>query len=284
MPTKATASTLLAVMFLFSGLSAHAQTPADAFRQGEALLAKGNFEAALQSYAAAATTETGNQEYMQHYAMVRRVIDLRGRLATETDPQRWEYMARGLHAFYSSEQIYPELLKVDQEIHTRLNSAESAAMLAETQLAMGRHADVVQTLSALASAKTTAATQSLLGIALAGSGKTDGAQKIALDLRLPADAGPSTNYAAARLYAATGNSVKALGLLRTCFETTPPSQLENLKSHARICPEFALQASSAEFARVLETNSKVPESKCSGGSSCAGCPMSGKCPKSQAKQ
>jgi tetratricopeptide (TPR) repeat protein len=283
MRTKRTVIGLISATLLFTAVLARAETAVESFAKGETLLAKGQFPAALQSYAAAARADRSNQEYMQHYAMVRRIVDLRSSLDTEKNPQRWEYMAKGLRAFYASERIYSELLKLDQEIHSRLNSADSAAMFAETQLALDQNAAAAKTLS-LEPSKATEMTQTLLGIALVRSGKTDAARQIAERLSLPGDTGPSVTYAAARLHAATGDSAKAIGLLRACFEAIAPSQLEGFKSHAKQCPEFAAIASNPEFARALETKSKVPESKCSGGSSCAGCPMSGKCPKSQGKQ
>jgi hypothetical protein len=256
----------------------------ESFSKGEKALVKGDFGTALQSYTAAARADRSNQEYMQHFAMVRRIVDLRSRLDAETKLQQWEYMARALRSFYVNERIYPELLKLDQAIHAKLNSAESAAFLAETQLAMDKNAAAVQTLSVLEPSKTTAMTNVLLGISLARSGKIDKAKRIAATVSLPNDAGPSVTYAAARLHAATGDSAKAMGLLKACFEATLPSQLEGFKSHAKTCPEFAAVASTSAFAAVMETESKVPESKCSGGSSCAGCPMRGTCPKSQGKQ
>ena len=48
--------------------------------------------------------------------MMRRIVDLRGRLDVEKRQQQWEYMARALRAFYVNERIYPELLKLDQAI------------------------------------------------------------------------------------------------------------------------------------------------------------------------
>ena len=44
-----------------------------------------------------------------------------------------------------------------------------------------------------------------------------------------------------------------------------------------IANPVADMTSSAAFAQVLQTKSKVPESKCSGGSSCSTCPMRGNC-------
>jgi hypothetical protein len=284
MQTKRTAIILVTAAILAISAIAHAETAAESFANGEKLLAKGEFEAALQSYAVAARTDRNKQEYMQHYAMVRRIVDLRSRLDAEPKLQEWEYMARALRSFYVSERIYPELLKLDQAIHAKLSSAESAAFLAETQLAMNQNAAAVQALSALEPGKTTAMSQLLLGIALVRNGQADQAKQIAEKFSLPSGASPGVTYAAARLHAAVGNSARAMELLRACFEGTLPSQLDGFKFHAKTCPEFAAVVSTPEFAGVMKTESKVPESKCSGGSSCAGCPMRGNCPKSQGKQ
>jgi hypothetical protein len=284
MQTKRTAIGLVTAAILAISAIAHAETAAESFAKGEKSLVKGEFGTALQSYATAARADRNNQEYMQHYAIVRRIVDLRSRLEAETKLQQWENMARALRAFYVNERIYPELLKLDQAIHAKLNSAESAAFLAETQLAMDHNSAAVQTLSALEPSKTTAMAQLLLGIALVRSGQADQAKQIAEKFSLPNDAGPSVTYTAARLHAATGDSAKSMELLKACFEGTLPSQLDGFKSHAKTCPEFATVASTPEFAGIMKIESKVPESKCSGGSSCAGCPMRGKCPKSQGKQ
>lgn len=278
----AMAVSLVTLAFLVASALVRAETAEGSFAKAEKLLAKGELSAALASYAVAARADRNNVEYMQHYAMVRRAVDLRNRLDSEKDPERWEYMAKGLRAFYASELVYPELVKLDEAIHARLGSADSAAMLGETQFSLDRNAAAVKTLS-LSPDKATAKTQALLGIALARDGKAEAAKQIAGKLSLPDNPGPTTAYAAARLHAATGDRAKAVGLLTSCFESVAPSQLEGFRSHARQCPEFAAMASDPGFQRALETQSKVPESKCSGGSSCAGCPMSGKCATSQGK-
>jgi ferredoxin len=71
--------------------------------------------------------------------------------------------------------------------------------------------------------------------------------------------------------------------LTSCFAAVPPSRLDELKNHARKCSEFAGVASSPAFAQALQTQSKVAESKCSGGSSCSTCPMRGNCEHGQGK-
>lgn len=260
-------------------VSVRGEAPAEVFARGKELLAKGDFQGALTAYAAAARADQGNRDYLRQYMLVRQVIEIRNRLEMEKDPRRWEYLARALHSYYVSQGLYDETVALDRRIHARLQSASSAVMLAETQLAMNQNAEAAETLSALESGKATPSTRALLGIALARDGKLGAARRIADTIALPQKAGPGMTYRVARLQAATGNSATALDLLARCFESVAPSRLDDFKLHSKKCPEFADLAASSDFARVLQTKSKVPESKCSGGSRCAGCPMRGKCGK-----
>jgi hypothetical protein len=104
---------------------------------------------------------------------------------------------------------------------------------------------------------------------------------VASAIQLPKETHPGLVYFVARLAALTGDSTRALSLLKNAFESVPPSRLESFKADAKECPDFAALAAGSEFSRVLETRSLVQESGCSGGSNCANCPMRGKCPKSQ---
>lgn len=268
---------------LTSAAITRAATPSQAFAQGSALLAGGDFRGALQAYSVAVRADRTNQEYVQQFMLVRRVIALRESLGREKDLQRWQQTARALRSFYVSQRIYSEALRMDEQIHVRLHTGVSAAQLADTQLAMNRDAEAVQVLAALDPQQATPATQALLAVALARQDRTDEAHKTAQRIVLPDRAGPGTLYSLARMHAVLGNQDEALGLLARCFQAVTPSRLDDFKAHATRSPEFADLASTDGFARVLKTKSKVAESKCSGGSSCAGCPMRGKCPKSQGK-
>ncbi len=256
---------------------ARAETAPEAFARGRALLAEADFDGALQSFARAARADRNNREYLDHFAMVRRVVALRQNLDTERDPGRWEYIARGLHAFYVGQKLHGEALSLDREIHARLGTAASAKMLAETQLSLDLNTAAAATLVALGEAKHTPATRALYGLALVRLGRMDEAREIAAKIDLGDDAGPGTIYSVARLHAALGDADKALALLASCFESVAPSRLDGFKTHARLAPEFAALAATPRFAEVMAVESKVAESKCSGGSRCAGCPMRGKC-------
>jgi hypothetical protein len=276
----AAALAAVASVLLAAG-SMRAATADQAFANGETLLAKADFQGAMQAFAAAARADRANQEYLQHYAMVQQVIAMRSSLAAEKSPERWEYTARGLHSFYISQGLYQEALALDEQMHARLNTTISATLLAETQLAMNLNAEAATTLSGLEPSKQTAATRALAGLALARQGKLADARQVAGGLQLASEASPGELYSTARLHAAVGNQQEALQLLTRCFESLTPSSLDALKDHARQTPDFASLASTEAFTRVLKTESKVPESKCSGGSGCAGCPMRGSCPSSQ---
>ncbi len=257
------------------------ETAEQAFAQGETALAKADFAAALASFAAAARANLDNRDYLQHYMMVRRVLDLRSRLESAETPRQQQQIALALRAFYLGEKLYAEALALDKKMHERLNTAATATMLADTQLAMNLNADAVTLLSSIGADKSTSATRALLGIALARTGKTAEAKQVAGDVTLPKEGDPGLYYLAARLHALTGDSAKALDLLKRGFEDTPPSQLDAFKAHAKANSDLASLASAPGFAAALAVQSKIAESKCSGGSNCANCPMKGKCPSSQ---
>ena len=259
-----------------SGVEA-ADKGADLFRAGETRLASGDLQGALQQFGLAVRADQSNQQYVQQYAMLRQVLMLRDSLPKEKDLAQWEYKARALHSFYLSKRLYADAVKIDQQLHAKVNTGATALLLAETQLAMNQPAEAARVLADLAPEKHTVATQSLHGLALARQGNAEEAKKVAQSIQLTSNDGPGAVYAAARLHAATGDSDQACQLLVRCFEAASPSSLAGFKQHAQASPEFAGLRADAKFTAALQTASKVPESACSGGSSCATCPMRGKC-------
>jgi len=254
-----------------------AEKAEDVFRAGEARLASGDLQGALQQFAKAVRADQTNQDYRQHYAMVRQVLMMRDSLPKEKDAAQWEYMARALHTFYIGNGLYADALAIDQQMHAKLNPASSALLLAETQLAMNKPAEAAAVLGGLPAERHDSTTRAIHGLALARQGKMAEAKRVAQSVQLASDAGPGAIYAVARCNAAVGNLDPACRMRVRCFESSPPSRLEGFKQHAKTSPEFAALTSHAGFAAALQTGSKVAESQCSGGSSCATCPMRGKC-------
>lgn len=257
-----------------------ARRAADAFAEGGALLAKGDFDTALKAYATAAKADSANQAYRQQYSLVRRVIKMRKRIEKEKNPEKWASTAEALRAFYYEHGVYTEALRLDRQSHARMSTSESATLLAQTQLELGMDDEAARLLNSLDKDKITPRGQVLLGIALARQGRLDEARGIAKDFAVSKDAKPAVLWDLARLRALIGDSSDALGLLTRCFESTPPSRLDAAKTGAKESKDFGTLLASADFAKALETKSKVKESGCSGGASCGKCPSRASCGKS----
>ncbi len=269
---------ILALGLLAASVSpAYGRTAGEAYADGEARLAEADFRGALQSYAAAARADRSNRLYLQQYLMVRQVVALRERLDGETDTARWQRLAEPLHAFYTRQKLDGEALALAESMHARLDTATSAALLAETQLAADLNQPAAKVLGALDEKKQTPRTQVLAAIAQGRLGKSDEARALLGKIELSEKSGPGMLYAVSRARAVCGDQPQATEMLVRAFEGIAPSKLAGVKAHAQQCSDFAALASTPAFTAAMETKSKVSESSCSGGSSCSSCPMSGKC-------
>jgi tetratricopeptide (TPR) repeat protein len=257
--------------------SAVAQQAEQAYAAGNEQLAQGDLRAALQSYARAVQADRSNQQYAQQFLLVRQVLLLHQAMETETDTQRWKQSAQALRTFYASRGMHKQALSVDEAVFARDKSANAAIQLAETRLALNDPSAAAEALSGLAPELVTPGARALLAIALARQGKQDEARQVAGQVTVSDDAGPGTLYLVARMHGAMGDDKASIPSLQRCFEAVPPSRLDDLKLHARTCPDFASLAATPAFAAALQTASKVAESACSGGSSCGSCPMRSQC-------
>jgi hypothetical protein len=253
-----------------------AEEAAKAFAKGRTMLAGADFDGALEAFKIAATTDKANQEYRQQFAMLRRVMQMRSRIEGEQNPEHWESMARALRNYYHEHAIFSEALPLDTKRQSERPCTDSAVMLAETQLALGMDAEVIETLGSLGKAEATPQAKVLMGIAYAHRGYPGDAKHAAGHLGLPADAAPDVCFQFARLHALIGDNGQALAALRQSFERTPPSRLDDARADAESCADFASLAGSPEFAEALATPSTIQESGCSGGAGCGSCPKRAK--------
>lgn len=269
---------LTAIMLAPFALSAAASaaTPEEAFERGKTCLSEGDLRGALKEYADAARAAPDNDSYLREFMLVRNAVLLKHNLAKTEDQKQWLQMAKGLRAFYAGNGLLQQALDLDKQIHAKTNTSFTAMQLAETQLALDLNADAEKVLSALTD-KSTTASRALLAIALVRQGKSAEARTIAEATAASDKAGPITLYDLARMQAALGNADESITLLTDSFEATLPSRLDLFKRHAAKCPEFTSIVKSPSFKKALATESKVTESECSSGSSCASCPMRGGC-------
>lgn len=246
------------------------------FAQGQTLLRAHDYKGALAAFAAAEKADRANETYRQEHALLRRVVPLRERLAKQHNAEKWSAMAAGLRSYYADHELLDEVLALDEEAHRRFGTTETLTRLANTQIRLGQDAAAVTTLGALPENERTASTEAQLGLALAHLQRTDEARTIAGGIA-DAEAGPGLLFDLACLNALVGENAKALALLTRCFESTQPSRLEAFKSYARGDKDLAALTALPEFSQVMATASKIKESDCSGGTSCAKCPSRDKC-------
>jgi tetratricopeptide (TPR) repeat protein len=242
--------------------------------EGQELIAKGDLKGALKAYKAAARAAPENPAYRQEFAMVRRAAAMSDLLDREKDDAEWALTAKAMRSFYRERGASSQVLALDRRAHERLNTAETTAALAES-LAL---------LEGLPEPGRSVGTNALLAIALAHEGRMDEARAIATRCEPPDDADAELLYDLARMHALIGDRPTALRLLTGHFESTPPSRLEARTALARASTDFASLAGSEDFAKVLQTPSKIKESSCSGGTSCGNCPSRSSCKSKEAAE
>lgn len=265
--------------------SLHAATPSafaateaeEAFAAGQSALAQADFAAADASLTRAARLAPDNQDYRQEALLLRRVLAVRERLDRLEGTPQWGAAAESLCAYYVDHQAYEEALKLGRQLHTERNTAASAAALAQTLLLMNRNDDAADVLADWTGDRGTVQTRALRGIALAREKRTDAARALAEQVSLDADTPPAAAFDVARLCALLGNEPGATAALTHCLQRTPPSQLDKVRASAKTATDFGTLRQSESFVAVLQTESQVKESACSGGSSCAGCPSRATC-------
>lgn len=264
-------ATAVSAVALVCGMAAWAQddSAATEFARGKTLLADGKFDEALAAFKAAAKANPDQGEYFQEFSMLQRVLNIREQLAKEESPETWEQMARALYGYYNSRKVYGEALTLAEAIHRRLNTGDSAALLASAQLRLNKNEAAAALLGGLPEAQRSATTDVLHGLALARLGKVDEAKACAEKLELPKDCGPDVCLNAARLYARVGRTEQGLAALRCAFECTPANQLPACREEAKGCPDLAPLRTDATFVQVLATESKVK--------GCGGCSSSKSC-------
>jgi hypothetical protein len=249
--------------------------------EGGRRLAAADFDGALKAYGDAAAADRANADYQQQFAILRQVIQLRGAVASEQSPKKWETMARALRSYYYDHRLYAESLPLDQQRYGRASTPENGALLAETLLELGRNADAETALASDHGSEAPPAARLLYGIALARQGRIEPARAVANAVTLAEGTAADPLFHAARLQALLGQPDASAALLTRAMQATPPAALAAARERARACADFGPVASTPAFTAALETGSSMTQSKCSMGPSCGGCPMAKGCAKTK---
>lgn len=283
MTTRTFSAAIVVALLLTLALPAalRAEEPASSaahyFDHGMDHLRKGQFEAALAAFTQASEAAPGDARYSQQAMVVKRVLGIRKYVAEKPVSAKWERMVVALHAFYLRHQSHVAALALAQRGHGLLKNASSEARLAEALLASGRDQETANLLSTKATWQRDLRHGTYYGVALARLGRANAARKLAAGLTPAKDATPTVLRDRARLDALLGDSPAALRRLQRAFAATPDSGLLAMKDSVLQCPDFASLFSTPEFQKVMQTQSGVKTTSCSGGSDCGSCPNRGGC-------
>ena len=272
-----TVSMVLALVSAAPSAEDSAERAGQLYAEGQALLAKADFEGALRCYQAAAKMDPEELNHDIRAAILRRVIAMRARLGELEGGAKWLPTARALHTYYVDNRVYSEAIALARAMHAKDASADSALCLARTHLALDENAEAEAVLRAASPGERSPQVHALLGIAIARQDRPADARAVWSDLKAPDQPDPQLSFDMARLCALLGDTDGAAGALAACFENTPPSRLAAAKSAAREHIDLAALRAHPQFAAALDTESKVTESKCSSGTSCDKCPSRAAC-------
>lgn len=260
-------------------LPAWAETSVEFYSHGQKLLREGKIVAAASEFDKAASDEPKNEEYAAKAKQLKKVLALQEVLAKEKEDGPWTRVARALHAFYRSEKLNDEALKLDRQIHARLNSALSAGILADTLLALGKNNEAAELIEKLPENQHSLDTDSVRAIALARAGKQKEAIAATDAIKLPEEVCAGKSYLLARVNGAVGRNEEAAKYLKKSFESTPSNKLANFQNAAKSNPDFAKLLADDQYASLWNTTSKPSEQehenkhpKNDGRSHCLGCP------------
>jgi hypothetical protein len=255
-------------------LASDKENAAQAFAAGKTALKAADFTKALEQFKTATRGDPDNQQYFNAYTLLRRVIKMREQVTKEMEADAWQQSARQLYAYYHENGISTELVSLASTMHQRAGTVDNAVLLGDAYLDADKPADAVAVFAKVPAEKVTPQINVLHGLALARSGKPDDAKALAAKIELPKDCDAELCYNAARLFALSGLGEKGLTALKCAFEMTPAPDLPVAKTAAKEAKELANLATLPDYAKVMETASKVAAGAC--GKSCAGCPSAGK--------
>jgi hypothetical protein len=211
--------------------------------------------------------------------ILRQVIAMQMQLDRQPHAANWNATAQRVRTYYEQKGINSLLLDLDRNIYTRSSSIDNAVRLGESLLANDKIDEAVNLLSTLPT--NSLLVQAVLGLALLKYGNEDSARQLAGILSGERGTPMMTHpirLRLARLEAGLGEKERAIATLTTLFAQLPPSHQIVVRKFCKKAPEFAELQSDVAFIAALQTVSRVPESACSGGSSCGTCPVRAQCP------
>lgn len=244
-------------------------------QQAKALLQQGKLQEALTAYQDLSKAYPDNKAFAKEAQVLAKVIELREFVKTEDAGPGWDRVVTALHGWYHQQGLEEMALEHDMAAHAKADSADTAALVAQSLLELGRNEQAATFVTALREGQKNEQLQVMNGIAHARLGKMD-AVKAQLELYpLPEKGDAGMMFDVARLQTLMGENEKAMATLTRAFENCPPRATETLQTMAKESPDLASLRRMDGFAKVLETTPKASDCGSCGGCDEGGCPSAG---------
>lgn len=252
------------------------------------IIEKGDYDSALKLYANAARKYTSEPYYKEQYSILRRVIKMKkamnseGAELTELQKKKWTSYYLAVRGYYFAQGYYSESLPLDKKAcevlnidQSKINYLETLVILDKKELAQKFCSEITGPLNE----KNTFKTLSLLAMSINGNAPDAIQELIKIDVDPKDD--PRSMVFSACIYQINNDHAKACKSITEALENTAPTVIpatrkliENMKPLQEYLESKKLQA-------ALNTESKVYQSGCTGGSSCNSCSLKDSCPSNQ---
>ncbi len=256
-------------------------------RQALELVEKDDFDSALKLFAGYARSNTENSYYKDQYSILRRVIKMKKLIDSalaaadhngQTQEKLKEY-AQAIRAYYYEKGYYTQAVKLDNQILELNYSAQSVANYLESLVIINDNVLADQLSAANIGSEETGVDFKIMQALLdARNGYSDKAVATIDSMKFSAELYPRCLVYCAAIYKIAGQDNNACSSIVKALENTAPTQMSTTRILIEKLSDLDSIRTTEQYVSALQTESKVYQSGCTGGSSCNSCSLKGSCP------
>jgi tetratricopeptide (TPR) repeat protein len=255
-----------------------------------AILEQGDYNKALKLFATAAREQTDQPYYKEQYAILRRVIKMKRAMQaeqmqkelSEAELKKWNSYYSAVRAYYYDQGLYSESIELDKTASEKLGTDQSIINYLETLAVLDKVQQAEQFISTSSeSVKDKTEFVILESLFKQRAGNAVNIQELDIKASKAAKDAPRAFVYLACIYQLQDNQNKALQSIVKALENTPPTQITMTRKLITNMKEFNEILKTDKYQRAMETESKIYQSGCTGGSSCNSCSLRETCPSKQ---
>lgn len=257
------------------------------------IIEDGDKEAALAIYARYARDNKDNSYYKDQYSILRRVIKMENVLESSLaspdhnglSADKMNSYLLAVRSYYYDKGYYSRAVDLDRQALQLEESVQNITNCLESLLLVNDMAGASEVMEKMSAAglqsENVNPDYSVMGALLvARNGDIAGGVKLLEAIELSAEQYPRCLVYSAAIYKLAGERDKFLTCLVKALENTAPTQMATTRGVVESMSEFQDIVGDEQYLAALQTESKVYQSDCTGGSSCNSCSLKGSCPSS----